>query len=340
MAAFPPLHAADYQDPSDKARKAAEAVDDKVAAEIDDGFDRVRDAIDLAALAAALASGIRFHVFRVLSIFEIESVLERPIATLTELHDAVAAGAMADVAAASENTALSGLTAPVYSRVAPDTVEALTEAVTQLVTRLSVQAEATVDQVIAQGLANRLGVDGIARALRESVGLTPRQAMAVENFRRMLETGDRAALDRALRDRRFDRSIINALQQGNPLSPEKIERMVERYAERFRKHRAEMIARTETLKLANLGRSAAWAQFAERKGLGGDDVIRFWQTAADERVCPVCRLIPILNPQGRSMGQPYVSPDGNVMMPPQHPACRCTERFQLRADSPSANRDE
>ena len=59
-------------------------------------------------------------------------------------------------------------------------------------------------------------------------------------------------------------------------------------------------------------------------------MIRFWQTAADERVCPICSAIPLMNADGVPMGASYASPAGPVKMPPDpHTNCRCTERFAL-----------
>jgi hypothetical protein len=194
--------------------------------------------------------------------------------------------------------------------------------------RMADTIEAVIDQDIRQGLTNGMTTDEIARVIKATIGLTPKQAAAVENYRRLLEAGDQAALDRVLRDARFDRSV----RSGN-LDADKIDRMVTRYAERFQAHRAKTIARTESLRATNAGRAAAWAQYADRKGLGGDAVLRYWQTAHDERVCPICSAIPLMNPSGVPMDEPYNTPVGPLMMPPEpHPNCRCTERFALATE--------
>lgn len=199
--------------------------------------------------------------------------------------------------------------------------------------RLATTVEAVIDQDIRAGLSDGMTADEIARVIKATIGLTPRQAQAVANFRRLLENGDAAALDRVLRDRRFDASVQRAID-GGTLDPAKIDRMVERYQERYIAHRARTIANTETLRAANAGRAAAWRQFADRKGLDDADVLRFWQTAGDERECPVCRAIPLLNADGVPLDDMYATPIGPEDAPPIHANCRCTERFAVREGAP------
>ncbi len=70
--------------------------------------------------------------------------------------------------------------------------------------------------------------------------------------------------------------------------------------------RARMIAATEVTKLYAKGNQAAWQASGVVKGLK-------WQTAQDDRVCPICgpragRVLPL---------------DEAEDIPPAHPSCRC-----------------
>ena len=91
--------------------------------------------------------------------------------------------------------------------------------------------------------ANRFAlVDGIERGLnpieqarnfRSSIGLTSYQQTAVQNYRKLLERGAAEALSRGLRDRRFDRTLLRAIRSGEPLTAGQVNRMVERYTDRY-----------------------------------------------------------------------------------------------------------
>jgi hypothetical protein len=353
-----PLAAGDYQDPNDTARCAAEAAVAVIAALLAAGWRTIAGHLDEASIAAMLSAGGWLAVRGLVTRAHLAETM-RPVTTaLINLQDDVAAAAMArEVAAAARVVppalslppAPAGLltfqppTVPALSPLPPPSVIALgfdpidpaliqgqQRATSAFIDRLATTVEAVIDQDIRAGLSNGMGADEIARVIKATIGLTPRQAQAVANFRRLLENGDAAALDRVLRDRRFDASVQRAID-GGTLDPAKIDRMVERYQEKYIAYRARVIARTGTLRAANDGRRAAWAQYADRVGLADGDVLRWWTLAADERVCPVCRAIPVLNPNGVPLGKFYATPVGPVTGPPEpHPSCRCGERFEIR----------
>lgn len=84
--------------------------------------------------------------------------------------------------------------------------------------------------------------------------------------------------------------------------------------------RAEVIARTETMRASNEGQMQAWDQAADAGLLTGEES-KEWITTPDDRLCPVCepmdgvtvKLSEEFNVDGERM-------DG----PPAHPRCRCT----------------
>lgn len=195
------------------------------------------------------------------------------------------------------------------------------------VQKMVAQAKNVVRDSLIEMLRQGADPEEIALHLKQVIGLNARQAKAVENFRRMLLNGDRAALTRALRDRRFDATVERWVSGELPIDEAKAEAMVARYADRMLTHRAETIARTESLNAATSGVREAYVQAVKSGRLLDSEAKKFWLTAADERVCGICASIPPLNEGGISVLRPYLSAAGPVMGPTVHPSCRCTERF-------------
>lgn len=167
-----------------------------------------------------------------------------------------------------------------------------------------------------------------ARTIRNMIGLTQRQTQAVANFRRMLENEPLMALSRELRDHRFDSTVEQAGRMRIGLPKEKIDQMVQRYYERYLKYRAEMIARTETIRAAHFGQKETWRQAIAQKLLSPLSP-REWIVTPDDRLCEFCRPIPKLNPEGVGMDEMFQTPMGPTDGPPLHPHCRCTTGLKV-----------
>lgn len=190
-------------------------------------------------------------------------------------------------------------------------------------------------EVMRGGIARGLNPIDQAREFREVVGLTDRQARAVINFRRLLgqagreEFGaaQREALTRRLRDKRFDRSILAAIRDEQPLDPAHIDRMVDRYRQRYVKHRAENIARTEALRSVHQGTNEAWQQAIDLGQISEDEIEQTWRSARDGRVRDSHQR---LNGEVRKIGETWQGDHGALRYPgdPAAPAaetinCRC-----------------
>lgn len=190
------------------------------------------------------------------------------------------------------------------------------------------QSKTVMQQSILNAL--RYGIDpvGVQEALKMVIGLTPREAQAVENFRRLLTEGDKSALTRVLRDQRYDGTVSRAIESGVSLEKDQIDAMVARYAERMLSHRAETIARTEGMQAAVNGIRGAYVQAVDTGKLLNSEVKRFWLTARDELVCPVCSSIPRLNRDGVGVHEPYESSAGMIIAPLAHVRCRCSEHYK------------
>lgn len=199
----------------------------------------------------------------------------------------------------------------------PNVLRAATVTRLRLIREISEFSRDAIHDVLLDASKGSLPPAEVARRLKGLVGLTQTQTNAVQNYRRLLEAGDHGeALTRALRDKRFDRSL-----QGQPLAPEKIDQMVDRYAERMHAYRAQNIARTEGIRTLAEGNHASWQDAIDAGTVVRGDLIRSWIVAEDERTCPVCAAIPGMNPDGVGFDQPFDSPDGPVSLPPAHPSC-------------------
>lgn len=166
-----------------------------------------------------------------------------------------------------------------------------------------------------------------AREIRNMIGLTGNQQRAVQNYRDALESGGtsdlRDALSRALRDGRYDRSLLSAIENQTGLDAGRIDTMVARYQERFLNYRATNIARTETIRASNSGQRELWRQATEQGFLKGAK--RVWITADDDRTCDVC---DDLDEEEAGMDEEFAP---GIMEPPDpHPSCRCSVALSFK----------
>ena len=225
-----------------------------------------------------------------------------------------------------------------FDLVAEQTVQVLRSRQLQFVREVGEETRLALRQSLERSLREGIHPTEAARRFRASIGLTRRQEQAVHTFRRGLETLDRTVLERQLRDRRFDRTIRQALRSQVPLKPEQIDRMVDRYRARFLKHRAETIARTETLGAIHGASHQAFVQVAGQLE-PGQQLRRFWVYTHDNRTRDAHVRIPGLNPQGVEPEGRYRTPLGPLRYP-HDPAgtpaniinCRCTEVFRTVED--------
>jgi hypothetical protein len=111
------------------------------------------------------------------------------------------------------------------------------------------------------------------------------------------------------------------------MTPETLDKMVQAYAERMLGHRASRMAATEAMQAAVSGIRDAHVQAVDSGRLFNYEVRRFWLTAQDELVCPVCTSIPVMNEDGIGVHDDYRSINGPVEAPLVHPWCRCSEKY-------------
>lgn len=144
-----------------------------------------------------------------------------------------------------------------------------------------------------------------ARHIQGMVGLTERQAVAVDNY--------------------YNRLIKQGMSEGKALSSAR------EYTRRLLKDRAENIARTETVRAANMGQQELWRQAADQGLVDINTVKRIWIVTPDDRLCSYCAPM-----DGQEVGLEENFQSGTVQLdtggirslgstltPPLHPRCRC-----------------
>jgi len=175
-----------------------------------------------------------------------------------------------------------------------------------------------------------------AKDFVDTIGLTPRQELAVRNYKGYLENLDSQSLQRQLRDPKFDKIIRNAISNKQNLSEAQIDRMVNAYRKRYVNYRATTIARTEALRAVSIGEYSSAIQAVQSGAVDGDIVKRFWIYKDDKRTRNSHRQIPTLNPNGVGVDQPFITPFGPLLFPrdPRGTAantvnCRCHVVYRI-----------
>lgn len=170
----------------------------------------------------------------------------------------------------------------------------------------------------------------VARRVKEGLGLTTHQEGQVQNYRRLLEELDSRALERRLRDGRFDPTVARAIREGKALSAEQIDKLVSRYTQRYIKRRSETIARTEAIRMLSMGQKSFWDQAVSDGSVERTRLKRFWIPTYDSKLREAHAAIPRMNKDGVDLDQPFSSPLGMINFPGDPSAsaantinCRC-----------------
>lgn len=194
----------------------------------------------------------------------------------------------------------------------------------ELIKELETDVRDVIEMMVQRGVRMGWDTDQIASEIRGVINLTERQALAVENYRGMLETLDPTALQRQLRETQFDAAVQRAIDEDIPLGDAAIDEMVGAYEDNYLDYRADAIAGTEASRMANAGLQDAYEQAIDRGALPAEAVRQFWQLDLTERTCPICISIVDNNPDGVAIGEDFDSDDGPIDVAPVHPFCGCS----------------
>ena len=168
----------------------------------------------------------------------------------------------------------------------------------ELVTSIDDLTRTAVREAIIRAFKEKVDYRETARRIKNSVGLHPRWAEAVENFEK----------------KEFARLMRSGLKEETARARARVR--ADRYSESLKSKRATMIARTEIQIAQNEGRFEGWRQASE-EGFVDAQSQKMWMTAPDERVCDICSELDGETVQWQdnfSNGAPS---------PIAHPNCRC-----------------
>jgi hypothetical protein len=249
---------------------------------------RLRGRIDLDGIVVDIAAG---NIDRAMLRLDVEALSDDLRDAATVLIDGFQKAGVATADAVN----LTFRTSLAFDVTNPYAVAAARQLAARLVTNVSEQTQAAIRDAVTRAFEEGLTRREVSRLIKPLIGLTPRDAQAVLNFRAALET--------------------EGLRQDLVLKKSAA------YAERKLRERARTIARTELMQASNLGQHALWQQ-AITRGLLPADVKRRWSTAHDERVCQICGP---MSGQTVGMNDDFVLPSGTrVRNPPAHVNCRCS----------------
>ncbi len=230
----------------------------------------------------------------------------------------------------------------VFDQVNTRAVQAMQNNQLRLVREFSAEQTRATREALLDGITQGANPIEQARNFRDSIGLTQYQQRAVQNYRRALQQGSPEALQRALRDRRFDGSARRAID-GQNLTSAQVDKMVDAYRRRMIAYRARVIARTEALRSVHEGAAEGYRQAIEGGHIEANQLEQTWNTAGDSRVRDTHAT---MNQQVQPYGVPFVSGAGAQLRYPGDPnagpaesiQCRCAVGTRLLSPAESAAR--
>lgn len=182
----------------------------------------------------------------------------------------------------------------------PYTVQYLENHSSNLITNFSVEQKAITRRVLANGVVRGVNPRDIAKEIRQFCGLQDRHATALIKRRELLER--------------------------QKVDPKKISKEIEKAAEKYKRYRAETIARTEAMDAHAEGTMNAWRQ-ARDEGRIDVGSMKVWVAAPGERTCPICRD---LHGQAVPLEGYFLSGGRQIFRPPAHPDCRCPMTLKMK----------
>ena len=246
----------------------------------------VQASVDLDAIAEAL---------RVNNVAEIGRLIDSMGETLQPLARILAQGFRVTGETTGAEVAQQTGQSFAFDAVNPRSVNWARQNSARLVLDVTNEGREAIRRVLGEAFSEGIDVRRTARRIRESIGLTSRLEQAVIHYRRDLRADGRTA--------------------------EAIDRLGARYSTKLLNYRSKVIARTEIISASAHGQHEAWKQ-AIHEGVLGPQTQRIWLVAYDDRVCETC--LP-MEDQTVGMDEQFITGDGeSVLMPPAHPACRCT----------------
>lgn len=286
-------------------------------------LDRLRGTLPVRTLEEAIRSGVPA---RVESVIDWETL---GLALLDELDEPMRRALLRGARIALED--LPGRTALTFETDAPLVRAWIGQHGAELVREIDRNTREGLRAILVEMFAREKPIGTAAKEIRTILGLTRRQAEAVQNFRRGLEASMRG--ERSLRQVRDQYRLSRDVRfPAEGLTPATVDRLTEDYAARWRAHRAQVVAEHEAMAALSEGRRQGWLQAVREGALDPDKDVQVWLTTPDERACPVC--IPMHNQRTLLTGRFTTGEGTEILAPPAHVACRCDVVIALNGRLP------
>lgn len=195
-----------------------------------------------------------------------------------------------------------------------------------MVQQITAEQKQLIYDVITDGVRNGVNPKEMARDFKGSIGLTQHQRKIVNNYRASLEAGSTDALNRELRDRRFDSIVETAIEEDKKLPAAKIDQLVNAYERKFIAHRAETIARDAALQAAHQGARDNWASAVQQGRITAEQVERTWRHGPRRKHSRASHIA--MNGQKRSLGEAFKTSDGVSIAYPGDPSAPPSETIR------------
>lgn len=227
----------------------------------------------------------------------------------------------------------------------PFAIAAAQENAARLVTGLGREASRSVTAAVTSGLQTRLGRSDVEHLIRGSVSMSVPQTNAYARLISATRTAQTygnwddipTELRRELRAVRGYKLLDRRTTIPKPgMTSAQADRAIARYEERAIRHRAETIARTETMRAANAGKIEGARQMARSTPWLKTEKVWVASLVACPRCAPLHGEVVDIDYEFRETvngldGNVTDLPDDKVTTldhPPLHPRCRCTITFR------------
>lgn len=304
---------------------AADKMEPKIRQAFLQAIEAIRDQVDIDELTKAIDAGDSSRVMDILDIpnrvkgaMQGKGIPATNPTVIQTLNETFQAGAKA---------ALLNLPSQVSINIGfdvanPETVKFLRSYTFNMIQQVSQDTRDSVQQVVTRAFEEGGHPFEQAQQIKQFIGLTPTMEQAVNNYRSALQSGGasdlRDALSRSLRDGRYDKMLLRAIDNQQSIPSSKIDQMVERYRLRTLQYRARNIARTESIRASVNGQHALWHQAIDQD-LMDEDVQRVWVASGSENSCNVCEDL-----DGETAGIDEEFDEGIMAPPDPHPSCVCS----------------
>lgn len=246
-----------------------------------------------------------------------------------------------------------GIVQPIFNMRNPRVEDELRFNSSDMITRITDTARENVRMTLQDGIIRgenprKVALDIVGRIDPTTkqrtggvIGLSENQARWALSARNYLENLDEKYFNLSLRDKRFDKTVRNAIESGQPLTQETVSRLVTAYKANALKYRGEAVARTETLQAINRGETSAINQAIDEGLVQRKNVKKWWDDTSDSRVRTTHNVLGVKYGRKNAIDidEPFISPSGSRMMFPGDRSlgadaseivhCRCKVQYEI-----------